>query len=269
MIKGIRKQLAAVTAAILLGLTGITNLPAAALSENENYYLGDLDGNNAVDVLDIIMLQKQLMNLPVQLEVDRVDLADIDRNDEVDIFDLGYLKKLVLGTAKPEDFLPEPPPEDTSLYDPVTDLFDMSTPSVGTAKMLSIFVDFADVKYSDQKLSVEALQQELFGTGQTAAPYESITAWYDRASYGNLRIEGDCAYYTCSGRMADYMYYDDEGTPLYETMIMEVLQGLDDQIDFSQYDANDDSYIDCISIAVPLDNASYEEEQFWWGCTAT
>ena len=265
MKKGYRTKLTAAAAAILLGMTGIAQLPAAALSEYENYYLGDISGNGVADVQDIIMLQKQLMGLEVQIEVDRVDLADIDRNDVVDIFDLGYLKKLVLGTAKPEDFLPEEPkpPQEP----PVVERLNKTTPTLGTAKALSIFVEFADVKYSDSKLSTEALQQELFGSGQTAFPYESVSAWFDRASYGKLRLEGDCYYYTLSGPMADYMYYSD-GVPQYEKMAIEVLQGLDEVIDYSQYDANGDGMIDCLTFDIPNDNLTYEQEQYWWGCTA-
>lgn len=263
--KRFRKTIAAVCAAVLLGTAGTMQMTASALSETEQYYLGDISGNGLVDVPDIIMLQQHLLGLPVNLQVDRVDLGDIDRNDVIDIFDLGYLKKMVLGTYTPEQ--PDPPP-DTSLYAPTTDQFEKSMPCTGTAKLLSVFVEFQDRKFSDQKLPLDTLREELYGTGQAGEPYDSITGWYDRASYGNLRIEGDCLYVTCSGNMSDYMYWDEQGTPLYEKTAVEVLTAIDEQVDFSQYDGNGDGLIDCMSFAVPLDDASYDEKQYWWGCTA-
>ena len=110
--KRIRRILTAVSAAVLIGSMSSMQMTAAALSETEQYHLGDISGNGVVDVADIIMLQQHLLGLPVEMEVDRVDLGDIDHNDVIDIFDLGYLKKMVLGIYTPEQQDPPPEPKD-------------------------------------------------------------------------------------------------------------------------------------------------------------
>lgn len=260
------KLLAGASAVVLLGTMGVTPLTGAALSETARYYLGDITGDNLVDVRDIILVQKQLLGLPVEIEVDRVDLADIDRNDVVDIYDLALLKRIVLGMDEAE-YIAGPEPEPAFIESTVKQ-FGEGMPNLGDCRMLSVFVEFADKKFSSEKLSPEALSDRLYGGSGSNQPYDSISGWYSRASYGNLNITGDAVYYTCSGNMADYMVRD-QGTPLYETFAMEVLQGLDAQINFADYDADNDGVIDCLTLAVPLDNASQEEEEFWWGCTAT
>lgn len=152
---------------------------------------------------------------------------------------------------------------DGKLITPVVKDFGTATPSTGNVRMLAVYVDFADEKYLSTAYSNEQLKEELFGNGSASYPYESVSAWYDRASYGNLQINGDVYRYTCSGNMSDY------STDNFEKMAMEVLEGLDNQIDYSDYDGNGDGIIDCISFTVPLDNADDAMKQHWYGCTAT
>lgn len=156
-----------------------------------------------------------------------------------------------------------PTPSDGKLITPVVKDFGTATPSTGNVRMLAVYVDFADEKYLSTAYSNEQLKEELFGNGSASYPYESVSAWYDRASYGNLQINGDVYRYTCSGNMSDY------STDNFEKMAMEVLEGLDNQIDYSDYDGNGDGIIDCISFTVPLDNADDAMKQHWYGCTAT
>lgn len=146
---------------------------------------------------------------------------------------------------------------------PVVKDFGTATPSTGHVKMLAVYVDFADVTYLSTAYSNEQIREELFGNGAASYPYESVSAWYERASYGNLQIDGDVYRYTCSGNMADY------SSGGFEKMAMEVLKGLDDQIDYSDYDSNGDGIVDCIAFTVPLDNADDAMKQYWYGCTAT
>lgn len=137
-----------------------------------------------------------------------------------------------------------------------------ATPSTGNVRMLAVYVDFPDKTYSSEAYSNEQLENELFGTGLTAYPYESLTAWFERSSYGNLHVDGDVCRFTCRENMAAYQ----NGS--FEKMVMEVLDGLDSQIDFTDYDSNRDGVIDCISFTVPLDDADEATLQYWYGCTA-
>lgn len=55
----------------------------------------------------------------------------------------------------------------------------------------------------------------------------------------------------------------------YEKLVMEVLTGLDSQIDYSDYDGNSDGIIDCLAITVPLDGANEETLKHWYGNTSS
>ena len=156
-------------------------------------------------------------------------------------------------------------PEEGTLIESTVKFFGKATPSVGNAKMLSIYVDFADKTYGSQMYSDEQIENELFGAGTTHYPFESVSSWYERSSYGNLHIDGDVYRYTCSGNMEDYMNPD----RVFEDFAMEVLTGLDSQINYADYDENHDGVIDCLMFTVPLDGADQATLDFWYGCTAT
>lgn len=277
------RLLAALSAALMLQMPGAAafSVPAQAADSGTQSGAGDADGSGQTDVADIVLLQKYILGLPVP-ESHALHTCDLDSDGAVDVIDLGLLKRLVLAGTAPDPEQPtepdiptepttEPPTEpdvptepDTSYIPATVSQFGNFTPSSGECRMLTICVDFADTHYSDEALAVDALEAELYGnSGQ--APYESLTAWYDRASYGNLHISGSAFYYTCQGNMTDYM---PEGR-LFEKMAMEVLSGLDSQINYADYDGNGDGVIDCIAFTVPLDNADDAAKEYWWGCTAT
>ena len=219
---------------------------------------GYVDANGVFDLRDLVLVQKWLLGTQ-NVHLSDWKAGDLYEDEILDVYDLSLLKRLLLSPAQAE-------PGETSgdLIASTVANFGKLTPSVGDCKMLSIFVEFADTKYS-RALPAETLQQELFGSGNGDYPYDSISDWYERASYGNLHVDGDVYYYTLPGNMADYMNND----RVFEDFVMSVLTGLDAQIDYSRYDANNDGVIDCISLGVPLDNADETLKEYWWGCTGT
>ncbi len=143
--------------------------------------------------------------------------------------------------------------------------FDTTTPSIGDVKAIVVEVEFPDLGYSDDCLQTDELKEAIFGEEDRASifyPLESVSAYYKRASYGNMSIDGDVYTYTAKNPRN---YYS-EGKE-YETLVMETLQALDEQIDYSDYDSNKDGYIDCISFNVPINGTS--DDDFWYGCQAT
>jgi M6 family metalloprotease-like protein len=276
------KKLAVLSAVLLLqpvcGSVALAQ-PTFALADPDvrtGYYVEDLNDDGTVNVADVGMLQSALIGTGDAAET--LTRGDFNHDGTCNIFDLNLLKMTVLGNREPEWIgtsteTPTDPEEggdegsetgsEDALIPATVSAFQTATPSVGDVKMLSIYVDFADVTYRSDAYTTEEIQRELFGNGETAAPYESITAWYERASYGNLHIDGDVYRYTCSGNLADYQQDS------FEKMVMEVLTGLDGQIDFGDYDSNGDGIIDCISFTVPLDDADDATKAYWYGCTAT
>lgn len=219
---------------------------------------GDVNNDGRFDENDAALLQKWLIFAP-DAAIKDAGKADINSDGSADIFDLITMKQnLLYGT-------PDNTSDEGTLIEAPVSLLDASLPSVGNAKMLMVYVDFADVKYRPDAYSNEFMENELFGEGTGAAPYESVSTWFERSSFGNLHIDGDVYHYTCSGKMSDYMKNEDE----YEPFAMEVMKGLDSQIDFSDYDENHDGVIDAIAFTVPLDYADEETKYFWYGNTST
>ena len=126
-------------------------------------------------------------------------------------------------------------------YSAFPDNWQMSSgmPSAGNAHVLVLRVDFPDMHF-DSDDTLEALQADIDGSAGTA-PFESLKAFYGRSSYGKLHIDGKAYGYTASKPRSSYT--DDTRSLFYEA-----LHALDDQIDYSQFDGNNDGKIDAVYI---------------------
>ena len=241
----------------LAAVTPETEDPVTPTEPDISYRIaGDVNADGVFGTLDLVTVQKWLVNARDAYLADW-EAGDVVPDGMIDAFDLAKLKHMLL--------TPETPAPQGRMLPSVVEQFGTATPSTGDVKMLNVYVDFADAKYLDTAYSTDEIREELYGNGKTAAPYESVAAWYERASYGNLHVDGDVYHYTCKGNMADYS----QGEYQYETMVMEVLEGLDGQINYQDYDGNHDGVIDCIAFTVPLDNASDAMKKYWYGCTST
>ena len=89
---------------------------------------------------------------------------------------------------------------------PITALASDILPTTGNVRALVVVVDFADAKYdTDRRLSDEEISSYLFGTDNTEFyPCESLTSYFDRASYGSLHMTGNVFHYTAKGTIASY-----------------------------------------------------------------
>lgn len=116
--------------------------------------------------------------------------------------------------------------------------------TTGDAKILLIRVDFPDYSFSEGDTE-DALKQIAFGPageGQPRYPYESLSAYYERSSYGQLHISGQVASYTAANNRDTYSR-DMAG------LFKEAMTALDAQgMDFSQFDGNNDGLIDGVYI---------------------
>ena len=139
---------------------------------------------------------------------------------------------------------------------------DFTTPVKGKIKSLIFKVDFQDVTFDKNALSDKQLKSAVFGPENINSnnyPLESVKAYYERASYGELEISGDVYSYRAKHKRS---YYNNKEE--YETLAMEVLSAFNLKIDYSQYDQDKDGYIDCISFNVPVNGTAADD--FWYGC---
>lgn len=137
-------------------------------------------------------------------------------------------------------------------------------PTSGDAHVLGILVDFPDTPFGDGE-TPEAFQSEL-GEGiegmdspsapiAAAAPYESVSAYYNRSSYGQLHVESHVTTYRAS---YDRVHYTNNISELFA----EVMGAADESIDFSRFDANGDGVIDGIYLIFAGDSGAWGST--WW-----
>ncbi|HEX3077998.1 MAG TPA: immune inhibitor A domain-containing protein [Lachnospiraceae bacterium] len=154
-------------------------------------------------------------------------------------------------------------------------------PRTGNVKALVFMVEFPDVKFEDGKLNeservltAKELEQALFGKEDESSPnypYESARAYYERSSYNRLHFSGTVLSYQAKEERNNYDSYlhgdKKEASNGYEKLIMEVIDSYKDQIDFSEYDANDDNILDAVYLSVPTNGS--KEDETWWGNQST
>jgi len=132
-------------------------------------------------------------------------------------------------------------------------------PSDGSPRVLTLLIAFSDMPGTTDPAVVN---DRIFGDGEAAAyPYESLTNFYRRSSYGRLEIAGSTlGWYTTP-------YPRSEVAENYlgrQALIKEVFNHYDQEgHDFSQYDNDGDGVIDYLVIV--WTGAHGEWADFWWG----
>ncbi len=153
-------------------------------------------------------------------------------------------------------------------------------PSTGDSKVLVFAVDFSDYPSYTSDITLQDLDIAFNGESSELA-YESVNSYYQKSSYGKLNITADIygfyrasepstyydeeyyKYWAIDPITGEWLYDESEVTPADSDLIYEVLSYYDDQIDYSDYDANNDGYIDGIYIiyTTPVDSG---DSDLWW-----
>ncbi|MGX9727189.1 MAG: M6 family metalloprotease domain-containing protein [Candidatus Electronema sp. VV] len=134
-------------------------------------------------------------------------------------------------------------------------------PSTGNVKMFVLLIEFSDYPHiaGDDQTAVDS---RIFGpedTGSINYPYESLTAYYNRSSYGLLNLQGATLGWYNAGKRSD-VAETDAGR---EDLIKKAVKNFDDNgHDFSQYDNDGDGDIDYF--AVIWTGPHGEWATFWW-----
>ncbi len=126
--------------------------------------------------------------------------------------------------------------------------------TVGAGRVLALRVSFPDHSFADDD-TLEALDALINGGGASAFPYESLHAYYERASYGALDISGTAVDYQAKHERS---YYQHDINSLF----VEALDALDESLDLSQFDGNGDGYIDCVYLHFAGPDAGWGST--WW-----
>lgn len=134
-------------------------------------------------------------------------------------------------------------------------------PSIGSPKVLVIPVEFTDA--SAPANMVETIKTAFFGTSEETG-WESLTSYYQKASFGKLNISGDVLPVYSTGKKSSY--YDGIENGDYE-IIKAALTYYDSTIDYSKYDSDGDGYIDAIYLVYTCEINRTDDDSMWWAYT--
>lgn len=266
-----KKLLKRITAVLTAASTvSIFAVSAYAMTEQRVVgYMGDLDGDMSVSLSDVYILGDHLLSEKMIADADVISRADLNKDQCIDARDLTLLKRIALGETEPEAIYEEvevPDIEPELIAPPITAV-EPTLPCVGETNILMFVVDFPDCKRTDH-YSAEEIYERTFGPedrNSSAYPMESISAFYQRASYGRLQMNGDVFLYNAKESVNNYVnpsgnYASYDGT---DKLLNEIMYAFDDQIDFRKYDTDGNRVIDTIILALP--EAAGEDN--WWPCS--
>lgn len=132
---------------------------------------------------------------------------------------------------------------------------DKGLPSTGSPKILVLLIDFDEYPARPGDTPA-AMQERIFGAGGRF-PYESVSAYYKRASFGRLNLGGNVLGWYRAGKRAD-VRQTGAGR---EELIKRALLSFKGH-DFSQYDSDGDGAIDYM--AVIWTGPVGDWATFWW-----
>lgn len=129
-------------------------------------------------------------------------------------------------------------------------------PTSGTPKIFVLLIDFNDYPHT---IDSSVIKSMIFGEGDSANyPYESLKSYYERSSYGKLKIEGDLFGWYRASNLRDYYTNDAEG------LIEEAINYFHSQGNrFEKYDNDGDGEIDYFAVFWTGPDTGWAT--FWWG----
>lgn len=136
-------------------------------------------------------------------------------------------------------------------------------PSTGKYNALVIPVE---IKGNPFPMDYEEKLNIAFNGTSLETGWESVASYYYKSSYTNLDVTFDIApKFTTSNAKSFYEDYADEGD---QYAIKEALLGLDSQIDYSQYDSNNDGLIDAVIFIYSVAYSTSTDPWWAWVFTA-
>ncbi len=256
------------TASILtaaVGAVSMLSLAAQAATEQQLVgYRGDLNGDMTVNVTDAVLMAAHL-NTKAPLSCDLLH-ADLDDSQCINAVDLTLLKRKALRNEEPEGIYEEVEIPEDKLIDAPIKAVRPTLPCTGDTNILMFAVNFPDCVHQEN-YSTEQIWEMAFGpenTGSSAYPLESISAYYARASYGRLNMQGDVYQYTTK-------YGSDSYVGNTDGLLDEIMEALDSQIDYTKYDVNENGTMDTVIVALPGAASGRDTDgngkEDWWPCS--
>lgn len=303
----IRKKIGALLTACAMLCGGIGMMPANAADDataQEEFVPGDIDCDGCLNRTDIIYVNYWLTHYTF-FTADTVDngfqylRADMDGDGTLTAADLTLMKRQLISEygTKQSDWPggnPTSPEEDPEAWLPMQKSYEHQLQTYGERRVLMVVINFPDYPL-EGGFTAEEIQARCFGPEDKespAYPFESISAFYDRASGGKLKLSGDVFTYTAQKNLLDYykfLGYAVEGhglEPGTEILLKqddlirkEALDALTSsgQLDLSRYDSDENGCLDSVIFVVPyamqklqygLDSKQLGSYDWWPGYSA-
>ena len=218
---------------------------------------GDVNADGSFNIADIVLFQNWLLAKTDAVLADW-KAGDLCEDNRLDIFDLVLMKRLLLTDEQPiQEEIPVREEQQSGFITANIAKHGASLLTQGNAKMVVFYVDFPDCKY-DYAPTTDELNSISFGAADETNPcypFESFSAFYERASKGAMDLDGQVFRYTTKENQSAY---DNDKVRIAE----ECYEAFKNQVDFSQFDGNGDGRIDATLFTVPEKAGS----DHWWPC---
>lgn len=123
----------------------------------------------------------------------------------------------------------------------------LSSPHTGTCRVLSVLVEFPDKRFTKTRAEFNALMNQVgYHTHGSAG---SVRDFYRECSNGKLDVISTVVGPIMAPKnSSNYGNSRDDLSTNPKKLILDILPQIDELIDFSQFDGNNDGFVDCIHI---------------------
>ena len=159
--------------------------------------------------------------------------------------------------------LPAAQPFIPSGYSLLQDELDwIGIPATGEVKLLVFVIDFSDATLAQSGVTL-AMIDKAFNGATDETVYESLRSYYDKSSFGKLSLSADIYTYRAPQTTA---YYEDDYIDYYtdSDLIYDMMLYYNNVIDYSDYDANGDGFVDGIYVIYTAPVSYYSGSDLWW-----
>ncbi len=140
-------------------------------------------------------------------------------------------------------------------------------PSTGDRKILVIPIETSDDSFTKDEIT--RIEKGFFGESSETG-WESVASFYEKSSYGKLRITGEVSpivriNQTTDQAEAQAKNYDKKNMTYTDAILKSALSAISDSVDLSEYDTDGDGYLDAVwMVYSPRYNSSSD---FYWAYT--
>ncbi|WP_295090980.1 dockerin type I domain-containing protein [Ruminococcus sp.] len=262
-------------------------IPLSAFADWEHIgFMGDLNNDKELNMADLVIMKRHLLGIePINdsnsyhvnnsfIGIHGADgfqageyfvTADINQDGAIDVFDYIHLRKDIVNNSalwvwqwQNESTVSDDPLEGNGDFigASVNDVYKFM-PSQGNGRMLIIYADFADCKFSYLPTTDE-IEEIAFGEEKQESPlypWESVSAFFKRSSKGALELSGKAYHYSTGNSVNNYQQVKGQ-----KALLTEACKALDSEINFKDFDGDNDGYIDTLVLIVP----GQASNDTWW-----